>query len=110
MPHHNLKEEDLKNQCLYCGETFSDKEQWNSKFELEKHYKTFNCSSCGKGHSVTVNFVGSGHDDWDKSDSWKDKIKDGVDKIEEKILHELKKIRFKKKSTSNSDETDSSKD
>jgi len=110
VPHHNLKEEDLKNQCLYCGETFSDKEQWDSRFELEKHYKTFKCSTCGKDHSIAVDFAGSGHDHWDKTNSWKKKIKNSVDKIEDRIMHELKKIQFKKKSTSNSNKSDSDQD
>jgi hypothetical protein len=61
---------DQKTQCPYCHSSLHD-EVWNSHFEHTRMYKVLNCS-CGKCLSVPVSFLGSGHDNWDKKESWKD--------------------------------------
>jgi len=64
VPHHTIKERQTKDQCIYCGRFF-DKDRWTSEHEINFHYKTIKCE-CGKEARITVNFIGSGHDDWDR--------------------------------------------
>ncbi len=48
--------------CIYCGREIK-KEQWKSEHIGQIHYKTAKCS-CGKELRVEVDFIGSGHDNW----------------------------------------------
>ena len=64
MPHHNIKERQTKHQCIYCGRFF-DRGRWVSRHDINFHYKTIKCK-CGKETRITVKFIGSGHDNWDK--------------------------------------------
>jgi hypothetical protein len=59
-----MKENDLKNQCLYCGNDLSNN-RWISDFKEGFHYKITLCN-CGKCQSFReTNTISSGHDDWD---------------------------------------------
>ena len=55
---HVITNSDCREICNYCGQKL---EKWNSSFIGSKHYKSVVCG-CGKNHSFTVNFDGSGHD------------------------------------------------
>ncbi|MGM5484799.1 MAG: hypothetical protein ACQEP1_02910 [Nanobdellota archaeon] len=58
-----MKEEDLKGQCVYCGNHMNDK-RWISNHFGGIHYKETVCS-CGHNHRIRVNMDTSGHDNWD---------------------------------------------
>lgn len=73
MDFHNLKEDNLRNVC-YCGHHLTDKE-WCSEFPEDKHYKSICCDECGRKVFVNVDFLGSGHDNWDGTLSWTHKAK-----------------------------------
>jgi len=60
MVHHLIKERDQKDICPYCGVDLA-KEEWNSVFHLNFHYKTTDCE-CGKVIRRKVDFLGSNHD------------------------------------------------
>ncbi len=38
--------------------------KWKSEWNPGHHYKKTTCDNCGKEVWVTVDFEGSGHDDW----------------------------------------------
>lgn len=63
MPHHLLKEEDLKEQCVYCGTRLDDK-RWISYHPGNMHYKESVCE-CGKVNRIRTDSNTSGHDNWD---------------------------------------------
>jgi NAD-dependent SIR2 family protein deacetylase len=67
--HHIVNEINQREQCVYCGNNLSDK-RWYSEHSMEHHYKSV---ECGERVRVKVNFIGSGHDTWDKT--IEDKIK-----------------------------------
>jgi hypothetical protein len=56
-----LKNSEVGNKCLYCGENLENK--WKSEFHVHDHYKTIKCE-CGKKHYRKVDFDGSGHDNF----------------------------------------------
>ena len=58
---HLITEEHLKDKCVYCNSELAD---WCSEFHMNKHYKTARCR-CGKKIRISVDFLGSGHDNWD---------------------------------------------
>jgi hypothetical protein len=60
---------DQKLQCPYCHKDLNNA-SWHSHFESIKMYKAFHCE-CGRFLSLPVDFFGSGHDNWDKKESWK---------------------------------------
>lgn len=65
MRHHLMKEEDMERFCLYCGAGLKNA-RFASAFLGESHYKHADCK-CGRHLSIKVrDFIGSGHDDWDK--------------------------------------------
>ena len=84
--HHLICEEDVIQNCLYCGTEF-DPKKWNSKWIVNRHYKQITCE-CGKRHDMTVDFVGSGHDSWVKKVCKKVKSLEG---LEEKVKNEADK-------------------
>ena len=53
------------------------------------HYKKFKCS-CGKENVVKVDFLGSGHDEWDGKPSWKSarEIKEGDDEDFDELIEQ----------------------
>jgi len=59
-----IDENDLKTHCCYCNSKLKD---WKSEFLTNTHYKTCVCS-CGKKVSVKVDFMGSGHDEWENEE------------------------------------------
>ncbi|MCK5107217.1 MAG: hypothetical protein KAQ83_00665 [Nanoarchaeota archaeon] len=61
--HHLLKSHDLEFICPYCRTELHEHE-WNSEFSVSKHYKCTSCNKCKKKICITVNFHGSGHDNW----------------------------------------------
>lgn len=61
--HHLLKETEIKNNCLYCGENF-DPSSWETHHNMKRHYKINHCSSCHRTAKIEVDFEGSGHDSW----------------------------------------------
>lgn len=61
--HHLLKEDDMKDKCLYCGTEF-EMENWESHHNINRHYKTNHCQTCGRDAKMEVGFEGSGHDSW----------------------------------------------
>jgi hypothetical protein len=67
--HHVFTINDQMNQCPYCTKDLNNV-KWHSHFESIRMYKSFHCD-CGKVVSMAVNFLGSGHDNWDKKESWK---------------------------------------
>lgn len=77
----NLK--DQKSQCPYCHADLKDAE-WHSHFESVIMYKAFHCS-CGKFLSIPMNFKGSGHDNWDKKNSWTSNSDIRIHKMKEKM-------------------------
>ncbi len=65
MKHHLVKPEDTERQCIYCGRSLKDAE-FTSAFFGEMHYKHVDCR-CGRHLSVKIkDFIGSGHDNWNK--------------------------------------------
>ena len=89
MDHHLFREDNLKIQCYHCGKTLNSK-TWNSEFHKEFHYKSTTCE-CGRQLSVKVDFIGSGHDSWDKTNSWKKTVHEELctEKTSMKILKNL---------------------
>ncbi len=55
------KDVNLLLKCMYCGNGLDDRK---SEFLENNHYKTIDCSGCGKTHTTKVDFLGSGHDNW----------------------------------------------
>lgn len=62
--------DNLKFQCYECRTDLKDN-VWESEHDEQRHYKSTLCTCCGKKHSVKVDFLGSGHDSWDGTESWK---------------------------------------
>lgn len=60
---HLMQNAHTKLQCSYCGKSMQDK-RWMSEFHHEKQYKVSKCE-CGKEHKIAVDFLSSGHDNWD---------------------------------------------
>jgi hypothetical protein len=81
--HQGFNTDDQKIQCPYCRTDLSDKE-WHTHFESVRMYKAFHCT-CGKFLSVPVKFLGSGHDNWDKKNSWIHYSNIKIPKVKEKI-------------------------
>lgn len=71
--HHIANEDNQRFNCVYCGKSLL-KDRWESKFDGNRHYKTAHCE-CGKEARITVDFLGSGHDGWEKESTIDDKIK-----------------------------------
>ena len=65
MVHHIIKTETIKRQCPYCKLDLGNATKWNSEFDFHLHYKKLTCQ-CGKKLWLKVDFIGSGHDDWQK--------------------------------------------
>ena len=65
--HHLINEIDQLAKCPYCKDHLN-KNEWESFFELQHHYKETSCNKCGKMIRVKVDFEGSGHDDWKPSE------------------------------------------
>lgn len=78
MPHHNLKEQEMRFCCVYCGKDLNKSAGWNSEHDSEFHYKAIRCE-CGKHVWIRAQFEGSGHDTWDGSKEWIKKITANVD-------------------------------
>lgn len=74
MIHHLITEKHQRHICIYCRNPATN---WQSEFYNAHHYKTSICS-CGRKLSIRMDFMGSGHDEWN---------------IEHKVNQELKKIR-----------------
>lgn len=72
MNDHLITEDELKKQCYRCGAEFEEM-PWESQFLNEKHYKTLMCN-CGAVTRLSVDFLGSGHDSWDGTDSWREEV------------------------------------
>lgn len=68
MRDHLIKQEECKQCCLYCNKNLSGN-KWNSEWDGGNHYKITKCS-CGKKVRVEVDFIGSGHDDWNEHANW----------------------------------------
>ena len=66
-----MKKENLH--CYYCGTNLTEND-WNSIFHGFIHYKSVHCH-CGKKNTIKVDFYGSGHDHWNKSEWEHIKIK-----------------------------------
>jgi DNA-directed RNA polymerase subunit RPC12/RpoP len=65
-PHHIISEADQAHACPYCGKNTAIK-RWKSVFDASNmHYKECVCS-CGHRVTVKVDFMGSGHDSWNKN-------------------------------------------
>lgn len=96
MKEHLIKEQENKWHCLYCNHELGD-HNWISVWEGEFHYKEARCK-CGKKQRVKVDFVGSGHDDWDKEvglifkDGKIDLEQKKKKSVEEKIREELSRL------------------
>jgi len=83
MKHHLMKEEDTERFCPYCSRSLRNV-KFTSAFFGEKHYKHVNCG-CGRHLSIKIkDFVGSGHDDWDKRRIQKITIEDKIRAAEAK--------------------------
>ncbi|MDP7115739.1 MAG: hypothetical protein QF632_04020 [Candidatus Woesearchaeota archaeon] len=65
MREHLVDEDHQKVKCLYCNNEKHLKE-WTSEFESELHYKIFICD-CGAKTRIRMDFMGSGHDNWDEN-------------------------------------------
>ncbi len=87
--HHLLNEGDMKKNCLYCGKDF-DQNEWESHHYANRHYKTNQCSECGKGAKIEVGFEGSGHDSW--SCPFKTKKKKSVKELIKVVESPLEKV------------------
>jgi len=55
---------------MYCSTTF-DKISWETIHEGVQMYKSTFCPNCNRHITIPVDFLGSGHDDWDGKHSWK---------------------------------------
>jgi len=99
MVFHLATESDQKAQCPYCRKDISGS-TWDTEHDLRQFYKTIDCE-CGKSLRIRItDFMGSGHDSWDGTHSWKTqegiepdgksprRIKTIEDKI--KVVKELK--------------------
>jgi len=67
--HHILKNELIKD--CYCGSHLQD---WKSEFFMHFHYKTCICKDCHRKNRVSVSFIGSGLDDWERLRNHKETI------------------------------------
>jgi len=65
-----------------------DDKPWISSFSGKIHYKEIKCSVCGKTNRVKVDFAGSGHDSWDKTNKWLDELNKNH-KIEKQSVKQL---------------------
>jgi len=63
--HHIVTEMSQSDQCVYCGNGIKGK-RWYSEHSLEHHYKSVDCE-CGKRIRIKMDFIGSGHDTWEKN-------------------------------------------
>lgn len=59
-----IRSDNILHSCVYCGHKLSG---WKSEFLVNVHYKVCSCTSCKKKISIKVDFMGSGHDDWEKN-------------------------------------------
>jgi len=84
-----LTEEDLKFSCHYCHHVAG--EDWKSEFYNHTHYKTTNCPGCGVKNSITVDFEGSGHDDWSGKNNWKNDLKNN-DPLQDVVEEEYRLV------------------
>lgn len=90
--HHSFTTQDFKRQCMYCSTSF-DEIKWDNIHVGTRLYKHSNCS-CGKVIMVPVNFLGSGHDNWDGKNSWKTSSMIKVPKTKKKIKTLESKIKI----------------
>ncbi len=65
--HHQAKDRSLERQCLYCHADLTQR-TWLSDHLDGFHYKTIICEGCGRENHVTVKFLGSGHDNWNRKE------------------------------------------
>jgi len=63
MAHHLVSEHDQKAFCIYCKNEVPPT-CWISEWDSEKHYKICPCPHCNKVLRISMDFEGSGHDEW----------------------------------------------
>ena len=98
MKDHLVKEHENVWNCLYCNSDLGAND-WNSIWEGQFHYKLTVCKKCGRKHRVKVDFIGSGHDDWEEQvnlvfdEEGKIKIENKKKKsVEDRIREELARL------------------
>jgi len=72
-------EEDFLEKCGYCHHSLGE---WSSVHEKDVHYKKSTCGSCEKETWVKADFMGSGHDEWNKREKPKKPLDDHIKEIE----------------------------
>ncbi|MBS3141796.1 hypothetical protein J4464_00230 [Candidatus Woesearchaeota archaeon] len=67
--HHSFREHDQFRSCAYCR---NDQQgvSWRSVHDSHLHYKERDCTRCGRVSRIRVDFIGSGHDAWDGTQTW----------------------------------------
>jgi superfamily II helicase len=83
---HLINEFNQVSKCPYCNNNLKNN-NWNSSFNINKHYKNTICAKCSKEIRIKVNFAGSGHDCFDSNSNFCKLIKDNKGKsvLEEKV-------------------------
>jgi DNA-directed RNA polymerase subunit RPC12/RpoP len=67
--HHTFTIKDQKNQCVHCSNTLKDI-KWENVHQGIQLYKSTFCPECKYHILIPVDFLGSGHDNWDGKNSW----------------------------------------
>ena len=85
--HHLVNEINQRIDCPYCSHDLQ-KNEWDSLFHFELHYKETLCDKCERKIRLKVSFSGSGHDCWPYGSKFckfvgKPKIK--IKRLEEKL-------------------------
>ena len=70
--HHVVQEGNIIKQCIYCGRDLSS-ERWDNEISGSHFYKTLKCR-CGKVCRVKINYLSSGHDNFNKEKNLEMKI------------------------------------
>ncbi|MFT4297695.1 MAG: hypothetical protein ACMXX5_00715 [Candidatus Woesearchaeota archaeon] len=67
--HHCFTIQNQKFQCIRCSSPLHDS-KWSNHHEGTQLYKSAICPSCSYDIMIPVDFLGSGHDNWDGVSSW----------------------------------------
>jgi DNA-directed RNA polymerase subunit RPC12/RpoP len=82
--HHCFTIQNQKTQCLRCSTPLNNS-KWDNVHEGIQLYKSTLCPCCDYKIIIPVNFLGSGHDNWDGEHSWMSESNIVIPKNKQKI-------------------------